>query len=101
MQCFDDVGGVDCWMGGFWEEPKGRQPTQWWTGWHCPGASGLKGLKGWTWPNEGWTLIGYEKWGYSQRPNRRDVLLEALYMDPNPSTFAQPGPPEGHWHMRF
>ena len=98
MQVFDDVGGCDAWLSGYWEDgPNGS--SQWWTGWHLPGAAGLAGLQAWQWPNPNWILIGYERWGYFRKGDR---LLEACYAIPNPSTTRPPlREPSGHWHMTW
>jgi len=64
MQCWPDVGGVDCWIGDYWDP---NRSTQWWTGWHLPGPSGIEGLRSWSWPNPGWVLIGYELWGHYKK----------------------------------
>ena len=98
MQVFDDVGGCDAWLSGYWEDgPNGS--SQWWTGWHLPGAAGLAGLQAWQWPNPNWILIGYERWGYFRKGDR---LLEACYATPNPSTTQPPlREPDGHWHMAW
>ena len=96
MQCWDDVGGCDCWVGGFWDP---NTATQWWSGWHLPGPAGLAGLSGWSWPNPQWTLIGYELWAYFKKGDR---LIEAFYSCPNPSTTPatqQQQEPSGHWHI--
>ena len=67
MQCYPDVGGVDCWLGGYWE-PSGMQ---WWTGWHLPGPLDTirpnPGVLEWSWPNPHWVLIGFERWEYFRR----------------------------------
>ena len=98
MQCWQDVGGCDCWMGSYWDP---KRSTQWWTGWHLSGPSGIDGLLEWSWPNTGWVLIGYELWGYYKSGDR---LIEASYCSPNPSTT----PPNqfgrqqsGHWHVLY
>ena len=98
MQCWSDVGGCDCWVGGFWDD---LTATQWWSGWHLPGPAGLAGLNAWSWPNPHWTLIGYELWAYYRKGNRK---IEAMYQHPNPGTtpagqvLAQPS---GHWHYTY
>ena len=51
----------------------------------------------WRWPSDRWTLIGYERWGYSKK--KGDRLLEAYYVSPNPSTTHSPEPPNGHYHI--
>ena len=98
FQCFKDVGGADAWVGPYWDGN-----SQWWTGWHQPGPAGLAGLNAWSWPNDNWVLIGYERWTYSKKyPHER--LIEAYYQDPNPSTLAadaERAPPAGHWHMVY
>ena len=93
MQCYHDVGGADAWLGGFWDDR-----SQWFTGWHQSGARGLQGLTDWAWPSDNWSLIGYERWEHRRRG---DMLVEAYYVDPNPSTLRDAGPPTGHWHVRF
>ena len=109
MQVFDDVGGVDAWLGGYWskEEWLGHHqagavaPNQWWTGWHQPGEPGLEGLQQWSWPSPNWKLIGYEHWAYFKKG---DKLLEALYVHPNPSTRPNvlvPVAPNGYYHIKF
>ena len=98
MQCWEDVGGCDAWMGGFFDP---NSSTQWWTGWHLPGPAGLEGLRGWTWPNPDWILIGYELWGSYKKGDR---LIEACYACPNPSTMPADQDlqqPSGHWHVTF
>ena len=99
MQCWPDVGGCDCWVGGYWD-PEAK--TQWWTGWHLPGPAGLAGLRNWTWPNPKWTLIGYELWASYKKGDR---LIEAYYAYPNPSTTPstqqQQVQPSGHWHVAY
>ena len=95
MQCFPDVGGVDAWYGGFWQDR-----CQWFTGYHQPGAKGLAGLIEWSCPAPNWDLIGYELW---ESRRKGDTLIEAYYNDPNPSTTAagKYRQSTGHWHMRF
>ena len=93
LQCYHDVGSADAWLGGYWDAR-----SQWYTGWHQPGNIGLQGLREWTWPCDDWSLIGYERWEYRRRG---DILVEAYYNDPNPSTSRFAPPPTGHWHMKF
>ena len=103
MQCFADVGGVDAWLSGHWDEG-----SQWWTGWHLPGPAYATGGMVWSWPNPDWVLIGFERWDYFKNyPHTR--LMEAMYQDPNPSTaraseLAEDPNfliPEGHWHVTY
>jgi len=91
MQCYDDVGGCDAWIGSWWN------PThQWWVGYHSTRA-----LNSWRWPSQEWTLIGHEKWYQPHIGNPK--LREAFYVHPNPS-MTPPHlltPPNGHWHVRY
>ena len=75
LQCNHDVGGADAWLGGYWDAR-----SQWYTGWHQPGHTGLQGLIEWTWPSDNWSLIGFERWEFCRRG---DILVEAYYNDPN------------------
>ena len=94
MQCYAGVGGCDAWLAGFWDKR-----SQWHTGWHLPGATGLPGLIQWSWPDPAWVLIGYERWRWN---NKGEWLSEACYHYPNPSTAAPPaGRPLGHWHVWY
>ena len=78
MQCYADVGGADGWLSGHWD-----QGSQWWTGWHLPGPAGPAGLRAWSWPNDQWVLIGFERWdSFRKFPHTR--LREAYYQFPNP-----------------
>ena len=95
MQCYADVGGADGWLSGHWD-----QGSQWWTGWHLPGPAGPAGLRAWSWPNDQWVLIGFERWdSFRKFPHTR--LREAYYQFPNPSTLAAWQAPVGHYHIRY
>ena len=50
LQCYHDVGGADAWLGDYWDVC-----SQWYTGWHQPGHTGLQGLIEWTWPSDNWS----------------------------------------------
>ena len=103
MQCFPDVGGIDGWLTGNWDET-----SQWYTGWHLPGpAYSTAGIQ-WSWPDPNWILIGHERWEYFRNyPHSR--LMEGLYQDPHPSTvradLVEEDPnvliPQGHWHVTY
>ena len=80
-------------MGSWWDAH-----SQWYMGWHQPGSTGLAGLRGWSWPSNDWSLIGLERWEYRRRG---DVLREAFYNYPNPSTLQVAPPPTGHYHVKF
>ena len=99
MQPFADVGGVDAWLAGNWDED-----SQWWTGWHLHWRACPNGLPDWSWPSGGWTLIGHERWEwFKTSPQMR--LMEAFTNHPNPSTTAWDSTadltPEGHWHVVY
>ena len=103
MQCFADVGGVDAWLAGHWNEN-----SQWYTGWHLPGAAYATGGMDWSWPNPNWIFIGFERWDYFRNyPHTR--LMEAMYQHPNPSTARETElaedpdflTPVGHWHVTY
>ena len=103
MQCYQDVGGVDAWLAGHWNEN-----SQWYTGWHLPGPAYATGGMAWSWPNANWILIGFERWDYFRKyPHTR--LMEAMYQHPNPSTAREyelaEDPnfliPVGHWHVTY
>ena len=99
MQTFADVGGVDAWLTGYWDDQ-----SQWYTGWHLHWRACPNGLPDWSWPNPGWSLIGYECWAWFKKsPQMR--LMEALYNDPNPSMTrwydTDDLRPRGHWHYVY
>ena len=96
LMCYEDVGGADAWLGSWW-----GPNAQWWVGWHMPGPSGLQGLRGWSWPDGTWHLIGFELWEYRRGRRRGDVLIEAYYNCPNPSTLRNAPAPTGHYHVKF
>ena len=89
MRCYPDVGGVDAWLEGHWNET-----SQWYTGWHLPGPAHAAGGMAWSWPNDNWILIGFERWDYFRKyPHTRQ--MEGMYQDPNFLT------PVGHWHVTY
>ena len=48
----------------------------------------------WSWPNDNWILIGFERWDYFRKyPHTRQ--MEGMYQDPNFLT------PVGHWHVTY
>ena len=98
MRCYPDVGGVDCWLGSYWEN---QYPwSQWWTGWHLPGPRNAPVPLTWSWPNPNWVFIGFERWEYFRHfPHSR--LMEAMYQDPNPSTVHIAPIPEGHYYITY
>ena len=96
MQCWPDIGGVDCWIGQSWSAS-----DQWWVGYHLPGPEDLT-----TWSWEGphdrrWLLIGWERWQYcSKKPRER--LVEAQDVYPNPSIDGvSHHQPNGHYHVLY
>ena len=92
MQCYDNVGGTDLWLGS-WYSPSAK----WWTGWHTPTAfHHWPGLR----RTPKWQLIGYEQWSDDGWPTR---IIQAYRAFPNPSTVTKGSDltPQGHWRHAY